>query len=119
LSPVLAATALEGLRLAAAESQRRERVQAAAAQLRAGLADLGVRPRGYGHIVPWVIGEPAEAVRVASALREHGLDVRPIRPPSVPPGTARLRLTVTAGHRGADIERAIEVIAAVLSPPLR
>jgi 8-amino-7-oxononanoate synthase len=53
-------------------------------------------------------------MRVANGLRERGLDVRAIRPPSVPDGTARLRLTVTAAHRPPDIERALEAIASVL-----
>jgi 8-amino-7-oxononanoate synthase len=80
------------------------------------MARLGVQPAGFGQIVPWVLGEPGKALRMATALRERGLDVRAIRPPSVPGGTARIRLTVTAAHSSADIERAVAVLAAVLAP---
>ncbi|HEY5241740.1 MAG TPA: aminotransferase class I/II-fold pyridoxal phosphate-dependent enzyme, partial [Polyangiaceae bacterium] len=73
-------------------------------------------PAGAGPIVPWVLGEAGRALRMAEALRERGLDVRAIRPPSVPAGTARIRLTVTARHGSADIERALGHLAAVLPP---
>jgi 8-amino-7-oxononanoate synthase len=115
LSPSAAAAALQGLDRAAAEPDRRRRVLGAAAQLRDGMTRLGIPGAGFGHIVPWVLGEPGKAMRVAAALRERGLDVRAIRPPSVPTGTARIRLTVTADHGSADIERALGHLAAVLA----
>jgi 8-amino-7-oxononanoate synthase len=114
LSPAVAAAASAGLRASEAEPQRRERTLAAARQLREGLFGLGVRPLGYGHIVPWVVGEPATAVRASDALRAEGIDVRAIRPPSVPPGAARLRFAVTASHQGADIERAVGAVSRLL-----
>jgi 8-amino-7-oxononanoate synthase len=114
LSPATAQAALAGMLQAAAEPERRRHVLAAAAQLRAGLGDLGLRVLGHGPIVPWVIGEPGAAVRVAAALRESGLDVRAIRPPSVAPGTSRLRLTVTAAHRSTHVEHALATIADVV-----
>jgi 8-amino-7-oxononanoate synthase len=113
LSPAVASAALQGLDSARAEPQLRESVLSSASRLRDGLQSAGVVARGYGHIVPWVIGDARDAVRVADALREQGIDVRPIRPPSVPSGSARLRLTVTASHRGSDIERAVEAIRRV------
>jgi 8-amino-7-oxononanoate synthase len=116
LSPTVAAAALQGLRLAHAQPERRRRVLAAATLLREGMARLGVQPAGFGHILPWVLGEPGRALRMAAALRERGLDVRAIRPPSVPNGTARIRLTVTAAHGSTDIEQALADLAAVLAP---
>jgi 8-amino-7-oxononanoate synthase len=118
LSPAVAAAATAGIRVAREEPKRRERALAAARQLREGLAQLGVRPLGFGHIVPWVIGDPAAAVRGSDALRDDGVDVRAIRPPSVPNGTARLRFATTADHRGADIERATAAVARVLRQEL-
>jgi 8-amino-7-oxononanoate synthase len=115
LSPVVAAGALQGLRRAQGEPQRRERVGQAATRLREGLEGLGVHIVGLGHIVPWIVGEPGKAVAVASALTDRGLSVRAIRPPSVPTGTARLRLTVTADHSAGDIQRALDMIADVSS----
>ena len=116
LSPTVAAAALQGLHLAHAQPERRCRVLAAATLLRDGMVRLGVQPAGFGHILPWVLGEPGRALRMATALRERGLDVRAIRPPSVPSGTARIRLTVTAAHGSTDIEQALADLAAVLAP---
>src|SRR6185312_253257 len=113
LSPAVAAAALAGIRAAHDEPDRRERTLAAARRLRGGLARLGVRPLGFGHVVPWVVGEPAEAVRLSEALRAEGIDVRAIRPPSVPVGTARLRFAVTADHGDADIDRVLAAAARV------
>jgi 8-amino-7-oxononanoate synthase len=114
LSPAVAAAAQAGLERAANEPQRREQVHAAAAHLRRGMAALGLAVAGSGHIIPWLVGEPARAMSVAAALRARGLDVRAIRPPSVPAGTARLRLTVTADHRSADVEHALGLIEAAV-----
>jgi 8-amino-7-oxononanoate synthase len=112
LSPAVASAAAAGVRISLAEPQRRDRTLAAAQELRGGLEGLGIRPLGFGHVIPWVIGEPEVAVRASDALRESGIDVRAIRPPSVPTGTARLRFAVTALHQAADIAQAVEAIAA-------
>jgi 8-amino-7-oxononanoate synthase len=114
LSPVVAAAALQGLDRARTEPARRVRVRAAAVALRDGLGRLGIHPWGFGHIVPWVLGPTPKALRVATALTDRAMQVRAIRPPSVPDGGARIRLTVTAGHGAADIERALGDIAAVV-----
>ena len=114
MSPVVAAAARAGIEAAGREPARRHRVLANAAQLRQGLAALGITAAGHGPIIPWIVGDPSKAVRLATALRAGGVDVGAIRPPSVAPGTARLRFTVTADHREADIVRALEVIARVL-----
>jgi 8-amino-7-oxononanoate synthase len=116
LSPAIAAAALDGLSRASAEPARRERVCQAARELRAGLGALGAPLRGFGHIIPWIVGDAADAMLLAGALRTQGVDVRAIRPPSVPAGTARLRLTVTAAHEKADVERAIETVRTMLPP---
>jgi 8-amino-7-oxononanoate synthase len=113
LSPAVAAAALANMKTAAAEPVRRARLLENARVFRAALEEVGVRPLGFGPIVPWVIGEPAPAMAAAMALRDGGLDVRAIRPPSVPPGTARLRLTVTARHQPTDLANAARRIGEV------
>ena len=114
LGPAQAAAALLGLTAAREEPARRQRVLASSAAFRRGLQRLGVNAPGFGHVVPWVIGEASRAVEVASALRASCLDVRAIRPPSVPRGTARLRFTVTAAHGSAEVERALQAVASVV-----
>ena len=113
LSPAVAAAASAGVRTAHAESWRREHVARTASHLRNGMTQLGLRLSGVGHIVPWIVGEPHDALRFAEGLRIRGIDVRAIRPPSVPVGSARLRFTVTAAHQPSDLELAFDAIAAV------
>jgi 8-amino-7-oxononanoate synthase len=113
LSPAVAQAALDGMRLAGAQPHRREAVARLAASLREGLGKGGRKLLGYGHIVPWVIGEARAAVQTAAALRERGIDIRAIRPPSVPPGTSRLRFTVTAAHDASDVDRVVRVVREV------
>ncbi|MGA3119223.1 MAG: aminotransferase class I/II-fold pyridoxal phosphate-dependent enzyme [Polyangiaceae bacterium] len=115
LSPALAAAASAGITAAEANPALREMTLGAAHRLREGLHRVGIRPAGFGHIIPWVLGPSSAALRMSNALRAHGLDVRPIRPPSVPAGTARLRFTVTAAHGPADIDRAIAIVGDVLA----
>jgi 8-amino-7-oxononanoate synthase len=106
LSPAVAAAAAEGMRASIEHPELREKVTTTALLLRSQLADMGIAPRGFGHIIPWVIGEAGAALQLAKLIRAQGIDVLAIRPPSVPQGTARLRLTVTAAHEEADIDRA-------------
>jgi 8-amino-7-oxononanoate synthase len=119
LSPAVAGAAAEGIRISLAEPRRRERALAAARQLREGLAGLGIQAAGFAHVVPWIVGDPGVAVRASEALREAGIDVRAIRPPSVPVGSARLRFAVTAAHQSREIERAVEAVGRVLRGGLR
>jgi 8-amino-7-oxononanoate synthase len=105
LSPAVAAAAAAGVARARQEPARRERVLEMASGLRSLLAARGMRVEGFGPIIPWIVGDPALAMRIAAELRATGLDVRAICPPTVPPGTARLRLTVTGLHRAADLDR--------------
>jgi 8-amino-7-oxononanoate synthase len=113
ISPAVATAALANMRLASAEPERRQRVVANAGAFRSRLAAVGVATLGFGPIVPWVLGEAGRAMAAAAELRARGLDVRAIRPPSVAPGTARLRLTVTAHHDADDLARAAHAIGDV------
>lgn len=114
LSPAIAMAAAEGIRASTEQPALRERVLGAATLLRSRLADLGIIPKGFGHIVPWIVGEARDAFQLASLIRAQGVDVTAIRPPSVPEGTARIRLTVTAAHERADIDAAVEAFKKAL-----
>jgi 8-amino-7-oxononanoate synthase len=104
--PAVAAATIEAIRIATTEPERRTNLRAAARRLRAGLAALGHSVDGPsdGHIVPVPIGEADATMRVGAALRARGLLVGAVRPPTVPVGTSRLRLTVSAAHTSADID---------------
>ena len=125
LSPAVAAAVparVERVRRADAE---RAHVAALAAALREGLAALdalyaleGARlPPSTGPVVPWLVGEPARAVALSRALLERGAHVQAIRPPTVPAGTARLRMTVTASTRADDVAFVVGALGEVLRAP--
>jgi 8-amino-7-oxononanoate synthase len=71
----------------------------------------GHRVLGYGHIVPWVVGDARAAMTFATQIQREGLAVQAIRPPSVPAGTSRLRLTASASQSRPDVARLVEAIA--------
>ncbi len=98
--PALAAAALESLRLAEVEPWRRETVRERARQLRERLRGAGrdVPGAADAHIVPVMIGDPLRTMAVAAELRRRGFLVGGVRPPSVPAGTSRLRISVSALH---------------------
>jgi 8-amino-7-oxononanoate synthase len=116
MSPAVAEGARARLEISRRDPSRRERALARAEELRAGMRRLGIEPRGHGVIVPWVLGNARTALRVAEDLREQGLFVQAIRPPTVPEGSSRLRLTTTARHTSADIERVLAAIAKSWDP---
>ena len=82
----------------------RAHLQALIQQFKAGISDLGlVAGESSTAIQPLIIGDADKAVAVANKLRERGLWITAIRPPTVPKGTARLRITLTAAHQPSDI----------------
>jgi 8-amino-7-oxononanoate synthase len=113
LAPAAVAAAGAALRIVVQEPARRATLLGHADRLRHGLTALGLRVAGDTHIVPVMLGDNARAMRVAAALLERGVLAHPIRPPTVPRGTARLRVTPMATHREADIDRALAAFADV------
>lgn len=111
----LAAATLTSLRIAEAEEWRRERLRELVARFHAGLAGLGLPvPAARLPIQPIVIGDPGRTLALSAALEEAGLMVTAIRPPTVPVGTSRLRVTFTAAHEPADVDRLIEALTSAL-----
>lgn len=107
LPPPAVGAALAGVRLARAEPWRRERATAHAAQLRRALGQA----QAPSAIVPVPVGPDAEAVRLAGRLQALGFDVRAVRPPTVPEGSARLRITTGAHLEDAQILALAEALA--------
>ncbi|MEU0471773.1 8-amino-7-oxononanoate synthase [Streptomyces olivaceus] len=111
LAPAAAGAALAALTLLRREPGRAARARAVAADLHARLTAAGlwaVHPDAA--VVSVRADSPEEAVRWAAACRTAGLSVGCFRPPSVPDGVSRLRLTARADLSGSDIERAVRVI---------
>ena len=114
--PAIAAAIDAALDVVATEPERRDRLAARAGFLRDRLAAAGFdhAAAGTSQIVPIVVGGNAEAVGLASALQARGFDVRAIRPPTVPPGTARLRVAVNAGLTEDELGRFAAAVRACL-----
>lgn len=92
-------------------------LQANAAYFRSLLNDAGLDTmQSASQIVPVMIGDNEKAVAVSMRLREQGIIAAAIRPPTVPMGSARLRLSVTLGHLVDDLERAAVLIAEAIKP---
>jgi 8-amino-7-oxononanoate synthase len=120
LPPAIAAATRAALRVSQNESWRRERVRALAMRLRAGLRDLGIGDTGSDDhaqtsIVPVILGEPERALAASGALEEQGFLVTAIRPPTVPAGTARLRITVSAVHDEAQVDALLACLSKVVA----
>jgi 8-amino-7-oxononanoate synthase len=104
-----------GIRMAQRDDWRRERLFAAVARFQAGAAQLGIplMPSATP-IQPVVVGSNRRAVAVSNAMYEQGVWVPAIRPPTVPKGAARLRITFTAGHTEWHVDRLLHVLGEAL-----
>lgn len=114
LPPVCLSWLLLVLDRVPAMGMERRRLQELAAGLRLDLSRLGLTTGGASQIVPVIIGESSTAVRVAKQLQEQGYWVTAIRPPTVPAGTARLRLSLTAAMDPAELAPLPALIAEAL-----
>jgi 8-amino-7-oxononanoate synthase len=111
LAPPLAAAARRAVFLVGQEPQRRRHLLALADLLRAGLRQRGFDTgRSCCHIVPVLLGEAQAALALSGRLEERGLLVPAIRPPSVPEGTSRLRISLCAAHTEEDVARLLAAL---------
>jgi 8-amino-7-oxononanoate synthase len=93
--------------------QRRQMLAALIQRFRAGVRDLPYQTTdSHSAIQPLIVGENRRALTLAQQLRERNMWVTAIRPPTVPAGTARLRLTLTAAHQTQDIDNVLEALYA-------
>jgi 8-amino-7-oxononanoate synthase len=108
LAPPAAAAARRAVAIVQAEPERRRHVLQLAGLLRERLRALGHDVGAPAtQIIPVRVGDPRAAVALSRRLLERGLLVPAIRPPSVPEGTARLRVSLSAGHTVEDVERLV------------
>ena len=109
--PAISVAVLESLNLMRSEGWRRGHLQQLMAQLRVGCADLPWQLMASGTpIQPLLIGDNQSAVELSEGLRAQGILVPAIRPPTVPQGTARLRISLSAAHTGTDVNQLIEAL---------
>jgi 8-amino-7-oxononanoate synthase len=122
LPPAVAAATRAALALSERESWRRERALALATRLRTALAMQGIAnveaaPHATARttIVPVILGDAAAALEASRALENQGFLVSAIRPPTVPEGTARLRITLSAKHSESQVDALVAALAAHLA----
>lgn len=114
-SPLMAATVRAALKICAGADAERARLHALVAHT-GGLMrrKLGMTPSG-SQVQPIIVGDDLRAVRLAAALQAKGHDIRAIRPPTVPEGTARLRLALTLHADEAILEELFDDLAAKMA----
>jgi 8-amino-7-oxononanoate synthase len=108
LPPAVMAMGIAALAIVKKEPQRRRSLWENCAKLRSGLKALGYSlANGQSQIMPLMVGDANECMRLSERLIGRGIFAQGIRPPTVPPGTARLRITVMATHAGEHLQRAL------------
>lgn len=111
LAPPIAAAARRAVFLVGSEPERRVQLLALSETLRQRLREIGLQVGPSAcQIVPVIVGDAGAAVELSARLEERRLLVPAIRPPSVPPGTSRLRVSLTAAHTEEDVARLVEAL---------
>jgi len=112
LPPAVAAASLVSLQLLQTESWRRGHLAALVARFRRGAAQLDLPLlESASAIQPLLVGDTRRAVALSERLRDRGLLISAIRPPTVPRGTSRLRITLSAAHSEAQVDRLLSELA--------
>jgi len=111
LPPAVAVATLASLQLIDAEAWRRDSLRANIRVFRERAAQAGIPlSESETAIQPVILGDVEDTLRISEALKHEGVLVSAIRPPTVPQGTARLRITLSAAHTTAHITRLVEVM---------
>lgn len=114
LPPAVLGASREAIRIVQSEPERRRCLFSHVAKLRAGLGQLGFAlPASDSQIIPILIGDARRTMAACRYLLRHGIFVQGVRPPTVPAGTARLRLTPMSTHTEAQIEQVLQTFAAL------
>jgi 8-amino-7-oxononanoate synthase len=118
LPPATSAAALAALKIVAREPQRRRRVMHLAAHVRQSLVTMGFDcGDSASPIIPVILGSAQSALAAAAFLRDRGIWVPAIRPPTVAPNSARLRLSLMATHTDAHVEQLLAAMRALRALP--
>lgn len=114
LPPAVAAATRQALRLVQQDTWRRTHLQALIQQFRRGVVALGLsvpETAAASPIQPVLLGDVTETMQWSQGLAEQGYYVTGIRPPTVPPGTSRLRVTLSAAHQTEDVDGLLQAMA--------
>jgi 8-amino-7-oxononanoate synthase len=115
LPPAVAEATRTSLRLLLTESWRREHLQALIARFRLGALQQGLQLMdSFTPIQPILVGDSQQVMTISSALLERGFLLSPIRPPTVPKGTARLRVTFSAEHQYHQVDALLDALSKVI-----
>ncbi|WP_254423795.1 8-amino-7-oxononanoate synthase [Rhodanobacter sp. C03] len=118
MPPALAAAALEAVQLAQTEGWRRQKLAALIERFRRGASELGLPlANSTSAIQPLLLGSADAALAAAQSLEGQGLLVSAIRPPTVPQSQARLRITLSAAHEEAHVDRLLAALKTLHLPP--
>jgi len=109
-SPLMAVAVQEGLSILQQEPDRQQRLAGLVAFTHRELATRGARSPSHSQIVPYIVGDNARAMALAHAMQTRGFDIRGIRPPTVPPGTARLRISLTLNVGEDDVRAMLDAL---------
>lgn len=113
--PAVAEATRASLHIVQTEGWRRERLRALVERFRRGAEQLGLALMpSTSPIQPLLVGDPATALHLSEALLARGILISAIRPPTVPEGTARLRITFSAAHSETHVDRLLEALAEVI-----
>ena len=116
LPPAVAEAVRASLKLVREEGWRREHLQTLVTQFRTGAQKLGFTLTSSATpIQPLILGDAAAALTASRRLRENGILIPAIRPPTVPEGSARLRITFSAAHEAVHVDRLLEVLSGLKS----
>ncbi|ABQ34910.1 8-amino-7-oxononanoate synthase [Bradyrhizobium sp. BTAi1] len=110
-SPLMAVAVLEALAILQDEPQRLQQLSRLVAFAHGEIARLFGATWSSSQIIPYIVGDNAPAMQLASALQARGFDIRGIRPPTVPAGTARLRLSLTLNVDEAAVVSLLDALA--------
>jgi 8-amino-7-oxononanoate synthase len=110
-SPLMAVAVREALAILKDEPERRQKLASLVAFAHREMASRFGQTASRSQIIPYIVGDNGRAMRLASALQARGFDIRGIRPPTVPAGTARLRISLTLNVGEDDVRAMLDALA--------
>ncbi|MBO4221564.1 8-amino-7-oxononanoate synthase [Bradyrhizobium neotropicale] len=110
-SPLMAVAVQEALSILQQEPDRQQRLASLVAFTHRELSVRGSQSPSRSQIVPYIVGDNARAMALAAALQARGFDIRGVRPPTVPAGTARLRISITLNVGEDDVRAMLDALS--------